>query len=113
MIVHERPAVSFLKSMLVNPKSVRAADLLVHKTRRRVPIGDLAAPAQRKSMNAQSMIHDRASTHLARARRGRPKMQPRRCDQIEILCIGKKREHFAAWLRQPKLRLENPDTHKD
>jgi len=38
-------------------------------------------------------------------------MHPWRCDQIEILCIGEKRKHFAAWLRQPKLRLEIPHTH--
>ncbi len=57
------------------------------------------------------MIHDCALLHLALALLDRLEMHPWRCDQIEILCIGEKRKHFAAWLRQPKLRLEIPHTH--
>lgn len=62
-------------------------------------------------MNPQAMIDYRVGPHFVRAWRDRPKMQPRRRDQIEIPCIRKKREHFVAWLRQPELRLEIPHMH--
>ena len=63
-------------------------------------------------MNTHTMIDHHAWPHLARARRNRPKMQPRWRDQIEILCIRKKREHFVARLREQDLRLEIPDAHE-
>ncbi len=47
-------------------------------------------------MKPQAMIHQHAYAHFARAVRHGSKMQRRRCNQIEIPGIGKKREHFLA-----------------
>ena len=50
--------------------------------------------------------------HLDRCRCDRAKMQPRRRDRVEIGRIRKKREHFIARSRQPKLALDLMNAHE-
>src|SRR4029079_9629496 len=48
-IAHERSAVTLLKTVLVNPLAIRAANLLVDKANGRFPDGYLCAPVHWKS----------------------------------------------------------------
>ena len=80
MIVNQSPCVALLKSMLMNPQPVRTKNLFVYEACRGIPTSDLTTPAQRKSMNAQPMIHNRVLLHVVVALADGPKMQPSRGD---------------------------------
>ena len=45
------------KSMFVNPKAIRAANLLIGEAMRRVPRGDARTPAYRNPVNADLVIN--------------------------------------------------------
>src|SRR5690349_5990337 len=112
MIAYQGAALAFCKSVLMNPKLVGTANLFVDEARWRIPDGDLGAPAQGETVNAQLVIDHRTGMHLNRARLDGVEMQPRRRNRFEILWIRKKRENFLAGLRQPKLRFEIPHPHE-
>src|SRR3954447_22553079 len=77
-IADQRAAVAFYKSVLVNPKPIRAADLLVDEAHRWFPCGNLRTPTHRETVDAQLVLEHRAAMHLNRAGRDGAEIQPRR-----------------------------------
>jgi len=85
-----RPAVARLQPVLVAPALVRPPDLLIDEAPRRLPRGDLAAPADRDAVDPQPVVDGRAFSHLDRLRRQRLKPEPVRRDGVQVLGLGKK-----------------------
>ena len=111
IVAHKRACISWLKPVRMDPKPVRTADLFIYKMVWRFPLGDFAAPQNRKTADAQLVINDCANVHLNRLARDGPKTQPWRCNGIEIGCVREKREHLLNWPSQPDFAAELMNTH--
>jgi len=55
-IQDERAAVPFLEPVLVDPRAIGAASLLVHEAIRRLPRGDLGLPPHRPAAQAKPVV---------------------------------------------------------
>lgn len=63
-IVHaESAAITFYKSVRVMPERVGAAKLDVHKLVRRIPSGDLGAPADGQAVDADAVVDECPGIH--------------------------------------------------
>ena len=56
-VASERASVARLEGVLVNPLPIRAVNLLVHETMRRLPDVDARTPAQRHVAHAEAVIN--------------------------------------------------------
>jgi len=56
-VASERASVARLEGVLVNPLPIRAVNLLVHETMRRLPDVDARTPAQRHAAHAEAVIN--------------------------------------------------------
>ena len=101
-VARQRAAIARLEGMLVNPLTVGAANLLVHETVRRLPDFDVRAPAHWHAPHAQPVVNLCSRAHRDRQRSDDVKIQPRRCEGVEVRGVGKKRKQFLWRQRQPE-----------
>src|ERR1041385_3479988 len=79
------PSIAGLKAVLMPPQFVGAAKLEIHKTMRRLPFHNLAGPAQRKAVNAQTVVDKSPFLDGLRLGLANLKVQPRRNQFLKVL----------------------------
>lgn len=86
------PAITRLKAVLMPPQLVRATQLEIDKTMRRLPLHYFTPPAQRDAVNAQAVVDE--SSLLDRLGLGLKNLevQPRRGQLFQVLCPREKVE---------------------
>src|SRR5579864_4168462 len=91
---NQRPAISRLKTMLVPPQLVRAAQLEIDKSVGRLPFHNFTGPAQRDAMHAQAVIDQRSLLDRLGLDVKNLEVQPRRSKRFQVLCSGEKVENL-------------------
>ena len=94
VVAGKSAAIVRLKGVFMNPLKVGAANLLIHKTIRRLPEIDPGAPTQRQAVYAQAVVNERPLAHLNRRLGNNPKIQPRRREGVEVCSVGEERKQF-------------------
>ena len=111
VIAHERAAVSLLERMLVYPEPVRSKYLFIDEPPWRLPHFNFCPPAHRDAVDAQLVIDDRALTHRNGSLRHSSKLQPGRCNRVQVGSVRKESEQLILRLREPLLRKKFSDLH--
>src|SRR6266478_7032398 len=112
IIYATRSAGMGLKDMRVMPVGVGTAQLHIHKTMRRIPLGDFGPPMDRDTVNTDPIINERAGPHRDGRLGEHLEMQPGRRDGFQIARFAEKSENFFTWTRQPLLSLKSEFLHR-
>lgn len=91
-IATEGAAIARFECMLVMPEAVGAATLLVYNAMWRFPNGDLALPSYRNVMDAKPIMDQCTAPHFDWARRDNLKVQPLRCEDLQVFGISEKQK---------------------
>ena len=86
--------------VFVNPAPVGPDHLLVHKTMRRFPRGDLAPPAKRQTAKAQTIVNADAALHEDLVVGENPEAKPGRGQEFQIPGVRKEAENTVERRRQ-------------
>lgn len=83
--------------MLVDPHTVRPADLLIGKAVWRLPFADQCAPAERDAADADAVIDRRSFFNFNRQRAEKAEMQIGRRNAVQVFRLAEKIEYFFQW----------------
>lgn len=81
-----------LESVCMVPPLVWSSNLDIGESMRGVPLGNLGAPAERDSVDTNSIIDQRAAPHLDRWRGQNAEAYPGRCDRVQVAGVGEERK---------------------
>lgn len=123
--VHQRPAaraiadvvgakgaaVALFEGVRVRPERVRPAQLNVDEAMRLLPLRNLRAPADGKTMRVIAAVNERPGLHLDRWRRQHLELQLGPHDGIQVSRLGEKGKDFAAWARKPEFGFQRELVH--
>ena len=107
-VVAAGSTVFFGEGMRVVPASVRAFELLIDKTVRRVPCGDVGTPADGDAADFEFVVDEAAGRDGDRAGRDDLEAQQAGRDFLEVARIGKETEKLLARLVKPLAHGELP-----
>ncbi len=89
------------------PKPIGSAKLHIHKTFRRLPLGDLGSPPYREAMHADSVVDKRPRPHRDWRRRKHLEIQPGWRDHFQVPGFGKERKDLVARPWKPNFGLKS------
>ncbi len=105
-VTNERATIFHFKGMQMVPQAVRALELSINEPKRWLPLGDLAAPADRNPMQFQAVIDRRSGKHVDGTRREHLKIQEGGGEILKPVGICKELKHLVKRTRQPLFGAE-------
>ena len=106
-----RAAVAWFETVLVNPLTIGAAQLLIDEPEWRFPYGELGAPAHWEAAQSDPVVDQSARTHDNWRWREDFELQPSWRDLLKIARVGEERENLLARPGQPQFGAEFKNTH--
>ena len=103
---YEHPPLSLFEQVLVDPRTVGPAQLLVDEFKGWIPSGNQAAPAQWESVDGQPVVQGRPSLYFRRRAAQDPEAEPSGRERFQIIGVGKKIKHILELALNMLLALE-------